>query len=621
MKHKKMGGALALGIGLSLLTGGIANAAGPGNIDEDHGSITIHKYSGTPVSPALPNDGSEVAESDISNPSLEGVEFTLYKVEGLDVTNPADWPKITDLNTWVVNKGAGGSWSVASGGVIGNTATPLFAGYTITQATTGGGSGITGTNPQKTDDDGLVEWGVGVSSDLPVGVYFVQETGAPGNVAEHTLPFLVTVPTAHTSDNTWIYDVNVYPKNALVDVAKESHAATNLGIGSDVSWTVTAAIPTAQRNFESFMLRDVLDPRLTYVADSTGLTLDVSALVKPGQSTPDYEVTYDAGSNTLLVTLTPAGLTKLNANQGKDLVWTFDTTVIKTGDDGIIPNTADVMVNNPSGDWATESTPSGEVSTNWGIVEILKHGSNKADQVLSDAKFQVFASAADADACSAAVKEAGGTLPTCDGLIYDTDKTIAAVSVTRDTSGGAITAQNIFATGDDGKVVIPSLFVGTDTDTNASGEANYWLVEITPPAGYINADEVYPLAVKAGDADLVVTQNVPNTQEPPSTMPKTGAVVSAALKVGAVLLGIGAIACWFPPVRSQSKPPNPSTEAGALQRATAHGPLLCVIQVGHGKAECAQFDRRPHGDGGVSACLVCTRLPMVELLAARQSSC
>lgn len=547
MKVRKIvSSALALGVGLAMSVGGAAMAdPGPGNITGDVGSITVHKYSGEPVVDAegdpLANDGSEVDSTDIDNPALKDVQFTLYKVVGLDVKDPAQWPDITDLNDWIVAKNETGSWSVASGGKIGTGDA-----YTVTQVATGGASGITGANPQKTDADGLVKWGVDDTSNLPVGVYFIQETGAPANVAEHTQPFLVTVPMAHNSDNTWIYDVNVYPKNALVDVTKQATDIGPEGIGKTVPWTVTSKVPTVQRDFESFMLRDVLDSRLAYVDGSTVIELDGTALKAPGEGVTDndYTVAYDTGTNAVLITLTEAGLSKISqtANQGKDLVWTFDTTVIQTGTDGIIRNKADVMVNNPDGDWATDSTPSNEVSSNWGKVEILKYGSEDTSKVLTGAKFQVFGSAADAEACQAAVVAAKGTLATCDDLTYDTDKKIAAISVTRDASGNAITEQNVFITGDDGKVVIPGLFVGINDDVNSSKATNYWLVEITPPAGYVNAATVYELKVQAGTDVLVTTQDVPNAQEPPTTLPQTGAIVSMALKIGAIALALGAIA-------------------------------------------------------------------------------
>ena len=324
---KKVAATFAAGVGMALAFGGMAMAAPTlGNIDPtEEASLTIHKYSGDPVEDAA-NDGSVV--TGIPNTPLDGVEFTLYEVTGLDIHNPADWPKITDLNTAVADETA-----------TLNEGPPLtLGGYAVTKVSA------------KTTTGGTVTWGCPAFQ----GVYYVMETGAPASVAEHTLPFLVTVPMAHNSDNTWIYDVNVYPKNALVDIKKEVTDPGAAGLGSDVTWTVTNKVPSVQRPFEIYKLHDELDSRLTYVSNTlvfgTGFAGD--QLV----AGTDYTFT-NSPEGTLNVVFLAPGLTKLTANQGKDLIWTIETTVTSlgtTGGDitsGIIPNKAGVIINNPGTDW------------------------------------------------------------------------------------------------------------------------------------------------------------------------------------------------------------------------------------------------------------------------------
>lgn len=538
MKRRIVSSALAIGLGLGLVSGGVAIAATPGNIDPDaYGSITVHKYSGPPVD-GLANDGTEVTVpkgEDDPNQPLAGVTFSLCEIGDLDVTDPADWAAISALNTAIQED--------PKHALPAGTACELVS-------------------EKETDSDGIAAWGVGASegtaSSLPLGVYYVTETGAPTSVAEHTLPFLVTVPTPHSSDNSWIYDVNVYPKNALVDIEKEAVDGGAVGVGSAVDWKVTNIVPVVQRAFEAYNLFDLLDARLQYVASSTVLTLDGATLV----SGADYFVT--AGPKTaatdrqsLRIDFTPDGLAKLDNASGKDIEWSFKTTVLTIGN-GIIENDAAVYPNDPTNGWGLGEDPDGPptpeeppvppttppttpppgepsepVSSNWGAVKINKYANSDKTAVLTGAVFQVFGSEADAIACRELVHNTTnkGTLP-------DTASCTKAVVVTRDASGAVITSMDKFTTDINGTVTIPGLHVGIDADT-AQG---YWLVEIVPPAGYLNANVSYPVTVTAGTVTAAVTQEVPNAQVPRGTLPNTGAAVRTAMSLSGALLVAGAIA-------------------------------------------------------------------------------
>ena len=362
---KILGSALALGLGLTMAAGGVAMAdpgdLGDGNINpETASSLTIHKYSGAPVSgPA--NDGTEVTVptgEDDPNKPLAGVSFKACEVTGLDVHKPGDWPTITALNT-AINASAKHDFPTTGFDGVSVSTTDCLEG--------------------PTDENGEIKWKSTDTNPLKQAVYYVTETGAPANVAEHTLPFLVTVPMAHNTDNTWIYDVNVYPKNALVDIQKAATDAGSVGVGSDVTWTVTNKIPKIQNTFDNYRLRDVLDSRLDYVADSSVVTID--GVTDNQLDADDYTVTNTSG--TLLVTFNTTGLTKLRANQEEDLVWAFKTTV-KTIGNGVIKNQASVLANTAntvSPDWSGAATSASTVSSNWGALKINKYnGATRDDQ-------------------------------------------------------------------------------------------------------------------------------------------------------------------------------------------------------------------------------------------------
>lgn len=518
MKVRKIvGSALALGVGLAMSVGGAAFAEpdpSAASIDKDQPvSLTIHKYSGEPVKgddgKPLPDDGNTV--EGIPNTPLAGVEFTLCKVTGIEIHDPGDWVTINRLDD------------------------AIRVSDTHSFPNTGVGTDFSGVGlsteciSTSTDAGGEAKFFEGGTDGANQGVYYVTETKAPANVAEKTLPFLVTLPLPDNAANGWIYDVNVHPKNALVDIEKEAVDGGSIGVGSEVEWKVYNKIPTIQHEFTDYRLRDVLDGRLDYVEGSSTIMAGTTELTSPS----DFVVSDTAG--TVLVTFTEAGLTKLDNNQGENLVWSFQTSVKSIGD-GIIKNDASVLVNNPDGNW-NEAPTSEKVSSNWGAVEVFKH-ENKDDSpgALEGAVFQVFGSEEHANACKAAVLAADGTLTAgCDNT----------VSVTRDKNGAVVDpAQDQFTTGANGKVVIPGLHVGVTNvpaKVTDSTERNYWLVEIVPPVGYINANEVYEVNVTAGTVASAVKLEVENKQEFPGTLPMTGAQVKMIMTVGAVLLGAGAI--------------------------------------------------------------------------------
>lgn len=478
------------------------------------GSLTIHKYAGSTWEGAT-NNGQEIAADDIPEDAvgLAGVTFkvcrvgTPTEVEGLsgdpsgedgfyplNVNNPNAWPLITKLNT-DINASA-------------NHALP--SPYIVSD------------QPDDCRDLVTNESGVASWDGLAQGVYYVTETDVPATVAEKVLPFLVTVPMANNLDSSWIYDVHVYPKNAVTELEKEAVDPGPLGVGSNIEWNIVQEAPKTQNDITSYRLLDKLDSRLTYVPDSSTVSLGDTAL-----EATDYEITT---TPQLTMTLTTAGLDKLNASTDREVVWNFKTTVISIGE-GVIDNQAVVWVNNPDGTWE-DGEPSGETSVNWGAVKINKINT-KGGLGLKGAIFQAFGSEAEAKACLLNVVSAKGFLPAgCDN----------AIVVYRDSAGAEIPGGlDKFTTADDGTVTIPGLSVGIDSDT----ERDYWLVEIVAPAGYVNdTSAAHKVTVTAGNiTTTATTETIENAQVPSTTLPATGGkgtliLVISALAISGVAVGV-----------------------------------------------------------------------------------
>jgi len=323
-----------------------ANAASDfGNVDPAKtGSITIHKHeqlgAGAPI---VSPDGS----ASVTSPGVKDVEFTVYTVNGIDLSTAAGWDKLQTLKP----------------AADGNCDVP--APYTKTQVA-------------KVTTDAA---GAANVANLPVAAYLVCETNAPNTVVKKAAPFIVSVP--HPFESGWLYDVNVYPKNSLSAIEKKVETPTNFGIGTQLKFPVTTKVPVIapSENLTSFIVRDTLDSRLTPVS---------VASVKVGGADVDpsyYSVTVVG--QTAKVTFTAAGLDWLKSQGGKSVETVFAGVVTSIGD-GTITNKAVAFINDP------DETDGKEIETNpvvtkWGDVRILKTDSATPAHSLKGAEFEVYA--------------------------------------------------------------------------------------------------------------------------------------------------------------------------------------------------------------------------------------
>lgn len=353
-------GAAALGL---VGVAGVANAADPsptpGNIDTSRNgesSITVHKFAQPSQATGLPNDGTEITDTG-NLKALQGVDFTLYKLVGIDLGTNAGW--------------------ATAAGFAGKT--PSFN-SSDSSVTIGGTSySLTAIGTDETSATGDVSWDT-----LDFAVYLVVEGADHGsnNIVSPSTPFLVTVPLAN--QGTWLYDVHAYPKNGVAETPSKTISANPSAqvLGSTVSWTITSKVPFLNENgtFTQAVISDPLPDGLTYTGGS------VSATVGGVTVTPTVSGTVTFTFND------SASLKAFTDNQGKDLVLTFNTTVTKTG---TITN-ADATVKWNDG----PEVPTTKPVTIWGPLTIHKTDTSNPAKNLKDAEFTVY-ELGDNDACTA----------------------------------------------------------------------------------------------------------------------------------------------------------------------------------------------------------------------------
>ncbi|WP_083587247.1 SpaH/EbpB family LPXTG-anchored major pilin [Agrococcus sp. Marseille-P2731] len=461
MKQRQMGMSSRLAAAIAavsvagLLALGAAPASAAPNIDPAaEGSITVHKLE-QPPTPGTVGDGTEIDTTGM-NP-LGGVTFTAQQVESIDLSTNAGWAAADGL---------------VAADVLGDAeAYPLGAADTAT-------TGAIGTPTA----------GEAVFGGLPIGVYLVTETSTGANpVALPAQPFLVSIPQAIEGDD-WLYDVNVYPKNSLIDVAKEVVDTDARGIGDQVAWTIDTFVPyqSEGNTLSAFAVIDQLSvEQLAFV--SATVTLGETSLT----AGTDYALTSTGGL--VVVEMSGPGLLALNAAGGQTLAVTITSEIIAVGD-GSIENTAAVFVNDPE---RMNGFVSNEAVSYWGALQITKTAAGSTE-LLDGAVFEVYDTA---------------------GALVEVDGETRFTTV-------------------DGVVVIPGL------RTTLEG-VTYTLREVEAPLGYIiGGTGDYEVTVLPSSLAAPNTTTIENAQAPAFQLPITGGDGQIAFLIGGgalLLIGIGVV--------------------------------------------------------------------------------
>ncbi|WP_441414733.1 SpaH/EbpB family LPXTG-anchored major pilin [Arthrobacter sp. 2MCAF14] len=431
------------------------------------GSLTIHKYEKPATATSLPNDGTVLTAAQLQGLTpMAGVTFTVQKVNNIDLTTNAGWAAAAAL-------------------------TPAQA---SAQAATPGSTVTTGAA------------GTATLANLPAGLYLVTETGYPAGVIP-SAPFLVTLPMADPAGgNGWMYDVNVYPKNAVTTATKTVNDASVVKLGDNVQWTITSDIPNVNP-IDGYRIVDKLDSMLSYGNSAVALS-DNAVLVL----NTDYTIVFNTATNTLTVDFTASGRAILAANPTAKVLVTVNSTVNTVGE---IANTA-LVYPNAASFAITPGQPGGPVvtppvsTTKWGDIVLHKKDS-QSSAALAGAVFLVYPTQADALAGTNAISVGGIS------------------SWTTDASGNLVISGLRYSDWANGKPVGPG----------QPGYQSYWLVETKAPSGYELLAEPVETAVTSNDPSAVTVTIGNIKQNAGFQLPLTGAG-TWALTAGGILVLAGA---------------------------------------------------------------------------------
>lgn len=372
------------------------------------------------------------------------------------------------------------------------------------------------------------------------GVYLIVERDHPAIVAP-VAPFYVIVPATSPDGSSWVYSIDIAPKNqvkAEIDIEKD---VIELGKDSGTvdayenhTWIISATIPSDIASGKRYAISDTLDNRLDYVGNLKVQveTVEGDAVVATLAEGTDYilslndadSLTGEKDSDSFSVVLTSLGMKKVadavnKNNDGHRIRVYFDAQINANANmDENIPNQATIEYTNSVGIEFDDESDIPEVHT--GGLNVKKLSESVEGEVLSGAEFKL-AEKAEGDEYDDIITVNGEKVKVNYVSFYPSDN-----------------------------------FAGEKTDTaitNENGEAflygiaygDYYLIETKAPAGYNKLTEAVEVKVDKGtqNADEVEgTWNIViNSQG--VEMPSTGGmgttilyIIGGVLVVAAVIL-------------------------------------------------------------------------------------
>ena len=408
--------------------------------------------------------------------------ITLYKKKGAETTNPATGKEMTGVPGEALS---GVTYKITK--LDYDLQKDDWAAFPKSAADVKDDKKTAETKEETTGTDGKAAF-----TDLPLGIYLVEETNAPAGIVAGA-PFIVSVPMVNEASDAWNYDVIAYPKNTETKTEKTVKDADQ-NIQDAYTYTINADAPTwgEGKSLTAFRFEDQLDQRLDFQKVTE---------VKAGETAlgaGDYEVNNPAeNGNKLVVKLTDQGLAKVKS--GDKMSLTFEVKRKEVGDTTELKNQADVIFNNPNtGNEVKNKT--NEVVTYHGKLKVVKKDGKEDGKVLEGAEFELYQ-------CTAANK-LGGKL--------------------------TVKEQDKWTTGADGTITIDGLHV-TDFADNAqvTDIKKFCLKETKAPAGYalpenpvteieFTRENIAKTGELEGDDAVTLVSEIENIKRDTPNLPMTG---------------------------------------------------------------------------------------------------
>lgn len=325
-------------------------------------NIIVHALAGLPT--GQPANGTQL--DSIDRPKADGMVFTLYRVNDIDLTTQKGWDVASKIKL-----------------------TDLYSNDAPTNQ-------ITKVDTKKTEN------GTAAFENLKPSLYLVVQEQNGAHAVVRSRPFLVAAPQTNPTGNGWLHDVHVYPKHQpLPEPVKTAidpeETQPGFSVGEKVRYRIAAKIPdiTPNTKFEGFTVADKLPAELSEL-DTKNIKVTLGR--QPVPTEDQQSKTYQVGDRTVLnVQLVGGTLNTLEQHKNQELVVEFEATVAKQPENGQLDNQAWVLPNNPHFDWDPDAdgdpvlpgVPSSRVSSKFGQITIKKSFDGSTPSTDRSATFQL----------------------------------------------------------------------------------------------------------------------------------------------------------------------------------------------------------------------------------------
>ncbi len=570
MKTRKMGSklmamlmAVVMVLGLSITA---VAASTTTTIDTTQkGTLTLYKYdysAASTLASLTKGTGTGETDSDVESAysayAIQGVEYTILKVADIDTYTATSGTTKTTEVVYGLNSDVASAIGLATSDAVktetnGTDTTYYWTSDKISKAledalaqdlkdsdtTTKDALEklVSGGTSQTTDATGKAAW-----TELDLGLYLVVETKVPDQVYSTTDPFFVSIPMTSSDGTGWNYKVVAYPKNQTdyPEITKKVRESSNTAgeytdtvsssIGDKLDYRIVSKLPqitSTATYLTQYTFVDTLSAGQDFNGDVTvsfyksmddvtaaslgtaavTLTLDTAT---PANSEYTVETSTDANGTTITISLTEAGLKKVNEGAAEStstngnysyIVISYTATLNSDAVLGDAGNENDVKLTyGRTSDSYTETIEDKTQVYTFGL-DITKAFSDGSTNIASDVEF---------------------TLTNSEGeYITGTENASGNYTVTGLT-GVATSSDIVFSPASDGSLYIAGLEAGTYTLTEIKTASGYNLlknpitIKITSKEETITASTVYYKNTGDGNTvtnelDVVETANPTNS--------------------------------------------------------------------------------------------------------------
>ncbi|MFV0560739.1 MAG: pilin N-terminal domain-containing protein, partial [Enterococcus sp.] len=135
-------------------------------------------------------------------------------------------------------------------------------------------------------EDGTVSFTTPAKINNQDAVYWIEETGSPSETVSSSEPMLVVLPVLDTNEEE-LSTIKLFPKSRILETPEITKTIdgdkVDFEIGEEISYTLTTPIPINVATYDSYVIKDTADEKLSLIPDSIQVSV-------PGLTSEFYQI-------------------------------------------------------------------------------------------------------------------------------------------------------------------------------------------------------------------------------------------------------------------------------------------------------------------------------------------